>query len=82
MWFKDGLLFRENARNIPINNRGRLVTRLQFDFQEPGDAGVYQCVITDTTTSEIYITIPIRLDTGEYSSILPEHHHFSIFYFR
>ncbi len=67
MWLKDGLPFRVTSSNIPIIGNGRLVTRLQFDFQEPGDAGVYQCVITDTTTSEIYIAIPIRLDTGEYS---------------
>ncbi len=65
MWLKDGLPFRVAPMNLQGSN-GRLITSLHFTFQEPGDAGVYQCIITDTTTSEIYITIPIRLDTGEY----------------
>ncbi len=67
IWLKDGLPFRATPTNTPIIESGRLVSSLQFDFEESGDAGVYQCVVTDTDTSEIYVTIPIRLDTGEYS---------------
>ncbi len=65
MWLKDGVPFRTLPTNTPVGSNGRLSTSLSFTFQESGDAGVYQCVFNDASLSEIYITIPIRLSTGE-----------------
>ncbi len=65
MWLKDGVPFRTLPANTPVGSNGRLSTNLSFTFQESGDAAVYQCVFNDTSTSEIFITIPIRLSTGE-----------------
>ncbi len=62
MWLKDGVPFRTLSTNTPVGSNGRLSTNLSFTFQESGDAGVYQCAFNDT---EIFITIPIRLTTGE-----------------
>ncbi len=79
LWLKDGVPFRIPPAIIPIIGNGRLITRLAFFFREPDDAGVYQCVLTDTSTSEIYITVPIRLDTGEYSincHSMHQYHHY------
>ncbi len=64
MWLKDGVPFRTTPTNTPVGSNGRLSTSLSFTFQESNDAGVYQCVFNDTSTSEIFLTIPIRLSTG------------------
>ena len=66
MWLKDGTPVRSTPTSTPGSN-GRITTSLSFTFQE-SDAGVYQCVITGSN-SELLVTIPIRLDTGQY------HHH-------
>ena len=63
LWLKDGNSTRTTPTNTPVGSNGRLNTTLSFSFQE-SDAGVYQCVFTGTN-SELFITIPIRLDTGE-----------------
>ena len=65
MWLKNGVPFRTTPTNAPVGSNRRLSTSLSFTFQESGDAGVYQCVFNDTSTSEIFLTIPIRLSTGE-----------------
>ena len=45
--------------------QGALRTTLSFRF-EASDAGVYQCIFTDRDRSfEVFVTDPIRLDTGE-----------------
>ena len=64
-WLKDGLPAVRTPTNTPGTN-GRLTNTLSFTFAA-SDAGVYQCVFTDTSSSEIFLTVPIRLDTGEYS---------------
>ena len=63
LWLKDGTTTRATPTNIPVGSNGRLSTTVSFSFQE-SDAGVYQCVFTGTN-SELFVTIPIRLDTGE-----------------
>ena len=64
-WLKDGLPAVHTPTNIPGTN-GRLTSTLSFTFAA-SDAGVYQCVFTDTSSSEIFVTAPTRLDTGEYT---------------
>ena len=66
-WMKDGVPFRTTPTNTPVGN-GLLTTSLSFSFLA-ADAGVYQCVFTDTGRSEVLVSSPIRLDTGEYSHI-------------
>ena len=63
---KDGLPAVRTPTNISGTN-GRLTSTLSFTFAA-SDAGVYQCVFTDTSRSEIFATVPTRLDTGEYCS--------------
>ena len=66
LWLKDGTPTRATPTNTLVcTNGGGLSTTLSFSFQE-SDAGVYQCVFTGNN-SELFVTIPIRLDTGEYS---------------
>ena len=64
-WLKDGLPAVPTPTNTPGTN-GRLTSTLSFTFAA-SDAGVYQCVFTDTSNSEILVTVPTRLDTGKYS---------------
>ena len=64
-WLKDGLPSVRTPSNTPGTN-GRLTSTLSFTFAA-SDAGVYQCVFTDTSSSEIFVTVPTRLDTGEYT---------------
>ena len=64
-WLKDGLPAVRTPTNTPGTN-GSLTSTLSFTFAA-SDAGVYQCVFTDTSSSEIFVTVPTRLDTGEYS---------------
>ena len=64
-WLKDGLPAVRTPTNTPGTN-GRLTSTLSFIFAA-SDAGVYQCVFTDTSSSEIFVTVSTRLDTGEYN---------------
>ena len=64
-WLKDGLPAVRTPTNIPGTN-GSLTSTLSFTFAA-SDAGVYQCVFTDTSSSEMFVTVPTRLDTGKYS---------------
>ena len=68
-WLKDGLHAVPTPTNTPGTN-GRLTSTLSFTFAA-SDAGVYQCVYTDTSSSEIFMTVPTRLDTGEYDMYDP-----------
>ena len=63
LWLKNGTPTRATPTNTLVGSNGRLSTTLSFSFQE-SDAGVYQCVFTGNN-SELFVTIPIRLDTGE-----------------
>ena len=70
LWLKDGTPARTTPTNI-LDDNISLSTTLSFSFQE-SDAGVYQCVFI-SNNSELFATIPIRLDTGKglsFSSIL------------
>ena len=64
-WLKDGLPAVRTPTNTTGTN-GRLTSTLSFTFAA-SDAGVYQCVFTDTSRSEIFATVPTRQDTGEYT---------------
>ncbi len=65
LWLKDGLPARATPTNVNLTEgNGRVMTILSFTFME-SDAGVYQCVFTDPTTSQVFVTVPIRLDIGE-----------------
>ena len=62
VWFKNGALFRTTPINVAVGGNGQLNSTLSFTFLE-SDAGVYLCIFTGTN-SDIYGTIPLRLDTG------------------
>ncbi len=62
-WLRDGVPVSVSPTNTAPSS-GALVTVLSFAFAE-SDAGVYQCVFTDTARSEVFVTDPIRLVTGE-----------------
>ena len=62
-WLKNGLPAVRTPTNIPGTN-GSLTSTLNFTFAA-SDAGVYQCVFTDASSSEIFVTVPTRLDTGK-----------------
>ena len=64
-WLKDGLPAVRTPTNTPGIN-GSLTSTLSFTCAA-SDAGVYQCVFTDTSSSEIFMTVPTRLDTGEFT---------------
>jgi len=63
-WLRNGIPARATPTNSALGTNGRLSTTLSFTFAE-SDAGVYQCVFTDPARSEVFVTIPIRLDTGK-----------------
>ena len=65
-WLKDGIPVMRTE--ITERSGDEVLALLHFTFAE-SDAGVYQCVFTDTTRSEVFVTDPIRLDTGEDSPI-------------
>ena len=69
LWLKDGLPVPVMPTSIPGIN-GRLITTLSFLFTED-DAGVYQVIFTDTLRSELFLTDPIRLETGECTHLMP-----------
>ena len=62
VWLKDGTPFRTTPTNMVVGSNGKLSSTLSFTFLE-SDAGVYHCIFTGTS-SDIYGTIPLRLDTG------------------
>ncbi len=65
LWLKNGQPARATPTNVKLTEgNGRLMTNLTFTFML-SDAGVYQCVFTDPITSQMFFTVPTRLDTGE-----------------
>ena len=86
VWTKDGLpstlLKLFPFSRYPAGN-GDLESRLNF-WATPPDAGVYQCIFTDTARSEVFLPHPIRLDMdiGEPSAMLPAHTCPAIFFYR
>ena len=68
-WLKDGVPITHIPTNS-LDSRDRLTTTISFTFTE-SDAGVYQCIFTDTIRSELVLGNPIRIDTGEYSRLYP-----------
>ena len=62
VWLKDGAPFRTTPTNMAVGSNGQLSSTLSFTFQE-FDVGVCHCIFTGTN-SDIYGTIPLRLDTG------------------
>ena len=66
-WLRDGVPVSDTPTNTTRGNGG-LNTTLSFMFEE-SDAGVYQCVFTDTARSEVFVVDPIRLDTGKDSPV-------------
>ena len=62
VWLKDGIPVRTTPIDMAVGSNGRLSSTLSFTFQE-SDAGVYQCIYSGSG-SQIYGTIPLRLDTG------------------
>ena len=64
VWLKDGVPARTTPTNMAVGSNGQLNSTLFFTFQE-SDAGVYQCIfILSGSGSQMYGTIPLRLDTG------------------
>lgn len=69
LWLKDGMpldtsIINTSIINTSIGINGTLTTTFSLVFAE-SDAGVYQCVFTDTTRSESIITTPLLLHTGK-----------------
>ena len=66
-WLKDGVPVSIKPTSTDPGNNGGLESVLTFVFRS-SDAGVYQCIFTDTAGfegSEVFLPHPIRLDTGE-----------------
>ena len=69
VWIKDGETV-EDGGNITITTsmaaNGEVSSTLQVASFQESNAGVYQCIFTDNSSSdgEIITTIPLRLDTG------------------
>ena len=70
-WLRDGVPVSDTPTNTAGGN-GNLSTTLSFMFEE-SDAGVYQCVFTDTARSEVFVVHPIRLDTHLYTLLAETH---------
>ena len=62
VWLKNGVQASTIPSNMAMGSDGQLSSTLSFTFQE-SDAGVYQCIFI-RTSSHIYGTTPLRLDTG------------------
>ena len=68
-WLRDGVPVSDTPTNTAgAGGNGRLNTILSFMFEE-SDAGVYQCVFTNTARSEVFVVDAIRLDTGKDSPV-------------
>ena len=69
VWIKDGETV-EDGGSITITTsmavNGEVSSTLQIASFQESNAGVYQCIFTDDSSSdgEIITTIPLRLDTG------------------
>ena len=69
VWIKDGETV-EVGGSITISTstaaNGEVSSTLQIASFQESNAGVYQCIFTDASSSdgEIITTIPLRLDTG------------------
>ena len=69
VWIKDGETV-EDGGSITITTsvaaNGEVSSTLQIASFQESNAGVYQCIFTDNSSSdgEIITTIPLRLDTG------------------
>ena len=62
-WLKDGVVVVEDMGHISFSGDGTLLEIINF---AESDAGVYQCIFTDTDDdAEILTTVPFRLDTGK-----------------
>ena len=66
-WLKDGVVVVQDASHI-FSGGGTLLEIANF---AASDAGVYQCIFTDTddTDAEILTTMPFRIDTGNFNFI-------------
>ena len=62
VWLKDGAPAMTAPTDLTVGGNGQLSSTLSFTFQE-SDAGVYQCIFSGSG-SQMYGTIPLRLDTG------------------
>ena len=58
-WLKDGVPVTPSPTNTPDTD-GSVTTTLSFTFAE-SDAGVYQVVFTDTSRSEVFVSVSILL---------------------
>ena len=62
-WLKNGVVVVEEISHISFSNNGNLLEIMNFAIS---DAGVYQCLFTDTDgDAEILTTVPFRIDTGK-----------------
>ena len=63
-WLRDGVPVSDTPTNAARGDGGLGTTLSMLS-----DAGVYQCVFTDTARSEVFVVDPIRLDTGKDSPV-------------
>ncbi len=64
-WLKDGNPSTLVPTDALVGTNGQLRSNLSFTFTT-SDAGVYQCIFIDSN-SQIYGSIPLRIDTGKYN---------------
>ena len=70
VWIKDGETVEDGGSitisTISMAANGEVSSTLQIASFQESNAGVYQCIFTDDSSSdgEIITTIPLRLDTG------------------
>ena len=74
-WLKDGVPITSSLLNTDPQSNGGLESTLPFVFSS-SDAGVYQCIFTDTARSEVFLPHPIRLDTGQLLAPPTQHLHY------
>ena len=78
-WLKDGEVTRATPTDTPLGSgNGQLRTTLTFTMML-SDAGVYQCVVNDTARSELFVTVPIKIDTGDYLVLMFLPYHYCLF---
>lgn len=68
-WLKDGESVNTLPTNVLVGNNGALRSTLNINSIDTSTAGVYQCVFTDTVRSELFSTIPIRLEISKASHV-------------
>lgn len=64
MWLKDGEPVSTAPTNALVGSNGGLRTTLSLTVTF-SDSGVYQCVLTDNQRSEVFVTVPVRLEICE-----------------